>query len=361
MTQAANLGALGTNAGTTGILPIAGGGTAGTGGAIGFKNRFINGNMVISQRGTTFNNPGSNEYTLDRWHFFVSVSNKINAAQSSVAPPGFINSMLVTSSSAYTIQANDYFQVGQGIEGLNISDLAWGTANAKTITISFWVRSSITGTFACLLINHDATMNYPFNYTISSADTWTYVTQTIPGPTSGTFLTNTSIGTELRFSFGVGSSTATGTAGVWSSNYWAPGSTTSFMGTNGATWYMTGCQFEVGTAATNFDVRSYGTELMLCQRYYYQYAGTAGEGGDASQEWMYPLNRDNTYRRTTIRHPVTMRSIPTVSSLSMRINDATNVTGSTQYLSTASWSATYSPSSTGDYMYLNDYKISAEL
>jgi hypothetical protein len=124
---------------------------------------------------------------------------------------------------------------------------------------------------------------------------------------------------------------------------------------------VTGVQFEAGSVATPFERRPIAVELALCQRYYYQYVGTAGEVGDASQEWMYPLNRDDTYRRTTIRHPVTMRAKPTVSSVSIRVSDASNVTGSTQYLSTASWSASYSVSTTGNYAYLNDYKVSAEL
>jgi hypothetical protein len=253
-----------------------------TGVSQGFKNRFINGNMVISQRGTTFNDPGSNQYTLDRWHFFVSVSGKINASQSSIAPDGFINSMLVTSASAYTIGSSDYFQVGQPIEGYNTADWNWGTANAKTVTVSFWVRSSVTGTFSCLLINADASMNFPFNYTISNANTWTYVTQTVTGPTSGTFATNNTTSVELRFAFGIGTNSQNGTAGVWSSNYWAPGATTSFVGTNGATWYMTGAQIETGSTATSFDYRDYGTELQLCQRYYQTTGSITGIGANSS-------------------------------------------------------------------------------
>jgi hypothetical protein len=271
MTQAANLAALGTNAGTTGILPIAGGGTAGTGGAIGFKNRIINGAMVIDQRNAGASvTPLDGTYTLDRWAAGVSQTSKLTVQQNSTAPAGFVNSLLVTSSSAYSISSGDYFLLFQSIEGFNVADLNWGTANAKTVTLSFWVRSSLTGTFGGSLRNSNSTRSYPFTYTISAANTFEYKTITVAGDTNGTWLTTNGLGIRVSFGLGVGSDFS-GTAGAWAgSNYASATGATSVVGTNGATFYVTGVQLEVGTAATNFDVRSYGTEFQLCMRYYYK-------------------------------------------------------------------------------------------
>jgi hypothetical protein len=271
MTQAANLGALGTNAGTTGILPIAGGGTAGTNGAIGFKNRLINGNMVISQRNLTSSvTPTNGQYVLDRFQYNLSQTSKITTQQSSIAPVGFVNSLLVTSSSAYSLGAGDYFTITQPIEGYNVADLGWGTANAKTVTLSAWVYSSLTGTFGGSLMNGAFNYAYPFTYTISTANTWTQISVTVAGPTAGTWPTNNSASLQVNFSLGTGT-TYSGTAGAWTGSlkFSATGAV-SVVSTSGATLYLTGVQLEVGTAATNFDVRSFGTELQLCQRYYYK-------------------------------------------------------------------------------------------
>jgi hypothetical protein len=273
MTQAANLAALGTNVSSSGIAQAAGGGTAGTNGAIGFKNRIINGNMVIDQRnaGASVTATTSFPYTLDRWQAIASQNSKFTIQQNagSVTPPaGFTNYLGVTSSSAYTVGISEQFRITQFIEGYNTADLGFGTANAKTVTLSFWVRSSLTGTFGGSLNNSDYTRSYPFSYTISAANTWEQKTITVAGDTSGTWQTTNSTGIAVVFGLGVGSSLSS-TAGSWSSNaYISVTGATSVVGTNGATFYITGVQLEVGTAATNFDVRSVGTELGLCQRYF---------------------------------------------------------------------------------------------
>ena len=152
---------------------------------------------------------------------------------------------------------------------VNVADLNWGTANAKTITISFWVRSSLTGTFGGSVFNSAANRSYPFSYTITTANTWEYETITIAGDTTGTWVGATNgTGLDLNFGLGVGS-TFSSTAGAWAAGgYYAPTGATSVVGTNGATFYITGVQLEVGSTATSFDYRPYGTELQLCQRYY---------------------------------------------------------------------------------------------
>ena len=256
------------------------------GGALsGARNRIINGDMRIDQRnaGASVTPTVDNEYVLDRWRADLSVSSKYSVQQNagSVTPPaGHTNYLGVTSLSAYSVGASDYFMVEQAIEGFNISDLAWGSASAATVTLSFWVRSSLTGTFGGSVMNSAANRSYPFTYSISAANTWESKTVTIPGDTTGTWVTNSGIGIRLFFGLGVGGNNS-GTAGSWAAagRLGATGAT-SVVGTNGATFYITGVQLEAGSVATPFERRSFGQELALCQRYYE--VGTSGFTGYAT-------------------------------------------------------------------------------
>jgi hypothetical protein len=236
-----------------------------------FRNRIINGDMRIDQRAAgAVSNPSGTSYTVDRWGATGSVASKFTLQQSNTVPSGagFINSLLATSSSAYTVGAAEAFLIRYVIEGTNVADLGWGTASARTVTLSFWVRSSLTGTFGGSLRNSAVNRSYPFSYTISAADTWEYKTITIPGDTTGTWLTDTGIGISVSISLGAGA-TLSGTAGAWvGSNLWSTTGAVSVVGTNGATFYITGVQLETGSVATPFERRPYGTELMLCQRYF---------------------------------------------------------------------------------------------
>jgi hypothetical protein len=242
---------------------------------INFRNRIINGDMRIDQRNAGASvTPPNGAFGLDRWQFnMFTNSGKFSAQQNagSVTPPaGFTNYNGITSLSAYSIASGtDIYAISQTIEGFNTADLGFGTANAKTVTISFWVRSSLTGTFGGSLRNNDGNRSYPFSYTISAANTWEYETITIPGDTTGTWLTTNGIGIRLTFSLGVGS-TYSGTAGAWAGCNISVSATgaTSVVGTSGATFYITGVQLEVGSVATPFERRPYGAELSLCQRYY---------------------------------------------------------------------------------------------
>ena len=239
----------------------------------GFKNRIINGGMTIDQRnaGASVTQSTTATYVLDRFFIYGSVASKFTAQQNggSVTPPaGYINYLGITSSSAYTVGASDEFWLAQRIEGLNIADLAWGTANAKTVTLSFQIYSSLTGTFGGVLKNSAGNRSYPFTYTISSANTWTSISITVAGDTTGTWLTTNGIGISVIFGLGVGS-TGSGTAGAWAAaNYNSATGATSVVGTSGATFYITGVQLEVGSQATSFDFRSYPTEFGMCCRYY---------------------------------------------------------------------------------------------
>lgn len=240
--------------------------------SFGFKNRIINGAMVIDQRNAGASVTPNSSYTLDRWSSINSQTSKFTVQQNaaSVTPPaGYGNYLGVTSSSAYSVAAGDYFAIYQPIEGFNTSDLAFGTASAATVTLSFWVRSSLTGTFGGALKNGAANRSYPFTYTISVANTWEQKSVTIAGDTSGTWVGATN-GTGLSVQIGLGvGSTFSGTAGSWQgSNLISATGATSVVGTSGATFYITGVQLEKGSTATSFDYRSQGTELALCQRYY---------------------------------------------------------------------------------------------
>jgi hypothetical protein len=282
-------------------------------GLYGFKNRIINGAMVIDQRNAGASvTPTGNGYTLDRYRVEISQSSKFSVQQNagSVTPPtGFTKYLGITSLSAYSISSTDYFVVKQSIEGNNIADLGWGASGASAVTLSFKVYSSLTGTFGGVIQNADATRSYPFTYTISSANTWTSISITIAGDTTGTWQTGTSAGIIVYYGFGVGS-TYSGTAGAWASaNYISATGATSVVGTNGATFYITGVQLEKGSTATSFDYRPYGTELALCQRYYYSIGGenvyqTAGVGQ------AYTTTNLNSI---VVPFPVNMRTIPTFS------------------------------------------------
>jgi hypothetical protein len=286
----------------------------------GFKNRIINGAMVIDQRNAGASvTPITAAYTLDRWQFLISQSSKFTTQQSSTAPTGFINSILVTSSSAYSVLTGDYFTVRQAIEGLNVADFAWGTANAVTVTLSFWVRSSLTGTFGGAINNNAGDRSYPFTYTINSANTFEQKTVTIAGDTSGTWLTTNSRGMMISFGFGVGT-TFSGTAGAWAAaNYVSATGATSVVGTNGATFYITGVQLEKGSTATSFDYRPYGTELALCQRYYYQYTGNASAQTPIASAFL----ASTVSAQGLLQFPVPMRAAPTQTGSSAADTEVT--------------------------------------
>ena len=273
--------------GTSGqLLTSAGSGSAPTwttvsSDTVGFKNRIINGGMVIDQRnaGASVTITTAEEFITDRWQFAPSASSKLTAQQSTTAPTGFNNSLLLTSSAATSVAAGDYYFLGQKIEGFNFADCGWGTASAATITLSFWCRSSVTGTYGGALVNSAQNRSYPFSYTISTANTFEYKTITIAGDTSGTWIGATNgTGVRLRLGFGVGS-TYSGTSGAWAAgNYMSVTGATNWISTSGATFYITGVQLEKGLTATSFDYRPFGTELQLCMRYYEKWEASDGSG-----------------------------------------------------------------------------------
>jgi hypothetical protein len=285
-----------------------------------FKNRIINGAMMIDQRNAgasvTVVSTGSATYSVDRWFGYGSQASKFTIQQNagSVTPPtGYTNYVGVTSSASTSLGASDQFLLGQYIEGFNCADLGWGASGASTVTLSFWVRSSLTGTFGGVLTNDGYNRSYPFSYTISAANTWEQKSITITGDTTGTWLKTNGTGIRVIYGLGVGS-TLSGTAGSWSgSTYVSATGATSVVGTSGATFYITGVQLEKGSTATSFDYRPYGTELMLCQRYYQRTSFNVGNSPAIS------AFANGTYYLATqvyLVYPlrVSMRSAPSGSS-----------------------------------------------
>ena len=304
--------------------------TLGAGNASSFKNRIINGAMVIDQRNAGASvTPADGAYTVDRWKYNLSQASKFTSQQSTTAPTGFSNSLLSTVSSAYSIGAGDYFMFSQRIEGFNFADMNWGTANAVPVTLSFWVRSSLTGTFGGSLQNSAENRSYPFTYSISSANTWEQKTVTIAGDTSGTWVGATNgAGLKLWLGLGVGS-TYSGTAGAWAgSTYYSATGATSVVGTNGATFYITGVQLEVGTVATSFDYRSYGNELALCQRYY---AKLLANASNLFVAFGSGFAQTSTAANIYVKYPQTMRSSPTANFNLIAVNDNSVQAGVTSF------------------------------
>ena len=306
-----------------------------------FRNRIINGDMRIDQRnaGASVTSNSGLLYPVDR-SFIVkdtATTGVMTAQQSSVAPAGFTNSVKLTTTTAQaSLAATDYMRFSQVIEGFNAADLAFGTASAKTVTLSFWVQCSLTGTFGGSLGNSAWNRTYPFTYTISSANTWEYKTIIIPGDTSGTWLTNNGIGLRVDFGLGVGS-TYSGTAGSWASAlYISATGATNVIGTNASTWYVTGVQLEAGSQASSFERRPYGMEFSLCQRYYqrcWDYGTATGTvvAGPVGGTWQYNqysffLGTGDYGINCATPFPTVMRATPTITIYSAANGTAGSVT-----------------------------------
>ena len=271
--------------------------------------------MLIDQRNAgasvTISSYG---YGLDRWGYQCSGGGAWSSQRSAVAPAGFPNSLILTVTTAdASIGSTDVYQLFQKIEGFNVSDFGFGTASAQTITVSFWVRSSVTGTYSASFQNAAFNRGYVATFTVNAANTFEYKTITIPGDTSGTWDTTNGIG--LQFAIDLGSGSASNiAAGSWqsvSTSSLRTSGSVNWIATSGATFYITGVQLEVGTIATPYECQIYSDQLAQCQRYYVT-AGSGGAGG-----WPSAI-----LASLGVVWPVTMRTTPTLS-----------ITGTVQVLS----------------------------
>lgn len=271
----------------------------------GFKNRLINGDMQIDQRNAGASTAPTDAYTLDRWEVREDTDGAVTCQQVADAPAGFVYSAKITTTTAdASLTGTQRLFFRQPIEGNNVADLAFGTASAATFTLSFWVKSSLTGTFGGAFSNQSSVRSYAFTYTISAANTWEYKTVTVAGDTSGTWQTGTNTGLNVFFALGMGPDYS-GAAGSWvTATRLSVTGAVSVIGTLNATWQVTGVQLEKGSVATSFDVLPYGTELELCKRYYQTITGIqATSAGAVITTSLY----------AAFVYPVEMRATPTFS------------------------------------------------
>ena len=240
------------------------------------RNLIINGSQIIDQRNSGSQSGTQNvtthlAYPTDRFRIIKDTSSgSFTAARSTDAPSGFKNSLLFTTGTAYTPSSSENNFIKYVIEGQDSAQLDFGNSGAKTITLSFYVKSSLTGSFAASIVNGASNRSFPFSYSIGSANTWTRITKTITGDTTGTWATDTGAGMQVTWALGVGSNYE-GTADSWQgSAEYAVSGHVKVTSTASATFAITGVQLEVGSVATDFEHRSYTQELDLCMRYYQQ-------------------------------------------------------------------------------------------
>ena len=278
------------------------------------RNVIINGAMNVSQRGTQ-TNPSSNAYNLDRYAVqWAGISPQLTISQDTSVPSGegFSKSMKILTSNTQTPSAGQGAFMYQKVEGSNVYNCHFGTANAKTMTLSFWVKSSKTGTYSVAFINNGFDRTLLKEYSISSADTWEKKTITFTGDTSGTWVTDNTIGLAVYFNLsnGDGSSTSS-TINSWQAGNYYLGSQNqvNLWDASGATWYITGIQVEIGQNATEFESEPFERTLAKCQRYYFVLA----EGDDE------PILDGGMYNSTIflggVTFPVTMRTSPTLDEV----------------------------------------------
>ena len=293
----------------------------------GRRNLIINGAMQVAQRGDITG--ASGEYTLDRYRFNkTNIDNLVvDVTQDTDTPDGFSNSMKVDVTTAESAIASDErCSIEQRIEAQNLQHLQYGTSGAKTLTLSFWVKSSVAGKYGINIRHHDANVNKGLDYTISTADTWEYKQISFTGYTTTNFNNDTGIGLWLRWMLIVGTDYQnTAVEGAWSgtTTYYTTTGMQSTWGTNAShNFWLTGVQLEVGDTATPFEHRSFGEELALCQRYYWDTKGYSGLQSDEISDVIY--------------FPVTMRATPSTTHNVYETNGGftalTGVDGSTTHM-----------------------------
>jgi hypothetical protein len=286
-----------------------------------FKNRIINGDMGIDQRNNGAAVSNANGYTLDRWYLLRGASSSspvFNVQQSTTTPPNFTNSLSITVGTSGAPGSGNFSTLYQIIEGFNTADLGFGTATAQTVTLSFWVRSSVTGTFGVAFQNSALNRSYIATYTINAANTWEQKSITITGDTSGTWLTNNGAGLAVYWDLGVGTGQST-TAGSWQAgNFLGLTGGTKLSNTGSATFFITGVQLEKGTVATSFDYLPYGTELALCQRYCYVYSAASPYNTQGGGYARVPIFGNGT--NTTLWYPQFPVQLRVCPSLTYNVN-----------------------------------------
>jgi hypothetical protein len=336
--------------------------TAATG--FGFKNRIINGAMVIDQRNAGASVSAVNgNYYLDRFQTPLTGGGVFTIQRSTTAPVGFTNSAQLTVTTPDTsIASGDYYAINQYIEGFNAADLGWGTANAQAVTLSFWVRSSITGTYCVWINNGTGGRSYVATYTVNSANTWEQKTITVAGDTSGTWPTDNTAWGRVWFTLG-GGSLFTTTAGSWQAGaLFQTSAQTQWIATNGATFYITGVQLEKGSTATSFDYRPYGTEFALCQRYYEVSSSTPSTAPQANAIFYSGYAANTGIYYVTKSFMVAKRAAPTVTPTLIAVSGFPSAACTIGQPDIMGFRATQTANSTvADSYFINSWIASIEL
>jgi hypothetical protein len=302
----------------------------------GFRNLLINGAMQIDQRGSATTAVTTNAYVTDRWYVEDGCDAVLSSQQSTDVPTGqgFRNSLKITATTAdASIGSTQFSVITQWVEGTNSALLAWGSSGAKQVTVSFWVKASVAGTYSLTLYNDGASRICPTAYTINAANTWEKKVVNVVGDTSGTWLTTTGRGVSVNFYTALGS-TYLGTSGAWngSSVYGVTGQANAWASTNNI-FAITGVQLEANPVATNFEQRPIGVELALCQRYYEKSYDTATAPGTVTEvgvHWHSGSGNGSGRHYVPIRFKVEKRTNgytvatydPAASSTTWRTNNA---------------------------------------
>ena len=280
----------------------------------GRRNLIINGAMQVAQRGTSETSVTTAGYRNACDRFRCGGNNGTwTISQDTDAPDGFSNSFKMLLTATETISSASYWSVEQRIEGQNLQGLAYGTSSAKTVTVSFYVKSNVTGTYCLNLYQDDGNQNFPKTYTIDSANTWERKTISFVGDTANA-LDNDNV-RSLRTVFHVvaGSGYNSGTPGTrvaYTDATFAAGQSAQIDAVNDY-WQITGLQLEVGTNASDFEHRSFGEELALCQRYFFAQQALAGE--DYYAFGIGAAENSGTFRGLS-SFPVTMRIEPSLTA-----------------------------------------------
>ncbi len=285
--------------------------------ALSHRNLIINGAMQVAQRGTSFSyahDGTTNAFNLDRFNFQFASSENFDCtiAQVSDGPFGFSSSLKITTGTAESAVASDeYYVLVQSIEAQNLQKLSYGASSAKITTLSFYVKSSLTGTFGLSLYLQDDVRIINKTYTIDSANTWERKTINVVGDTTGVIDNDNGGGMYIYWNFGTGSSydgasTATSWENYTTTNFMDSSSSDALVTTAGATWQMTGVQFELGEQATPFEHEDAGTTLQKCQRYYYKLKSSS-----SNNFFGYAMAANTTAMYLAVPFPVEMRSNPT--------------------------------------------------
>ena len=283
-----------------------------TDGALSNRNLIINGAMQVAQRGTTGTSTGGGYLSVDRfWYGRSGYTPSMTRSQEADGPSGFSNSHKVLTATAATVPVSGYASIFQSIEATSLQHLNYGSSDAAPITLSFWVKSNLTGTFAVSGIHFDtSTLRIADTYTIAVADTWEYKTITFVGQTTYPIDNDNGTGMRIEWCLSSGTDYTGGSSGVWSATAADrfAGHSVDITGTLNNYFQITGVQLEVGDTATPFEHRSYGDELQRCQRYYWQRSSASTDDGIMN---MNAYSTNACYG--VISFPTTMRSSPTFS------------------------------------------------